>query len=91
MGMAERERATSSMVGQAGGHGGHGAGAEARKRVPGFPQDMFMPMDDAVAKPETAGMARGWSGAMQGMMTTVRVLPPDRYDEVMRRVRGGTR
>jgi len=29
----------------------------------------------------------GWSGFMQGMMTFVRVLQPDRYDEVMERVR----
>ena len=30
--------------------------------VPGYPQDMFMVMDDLVAKPETYGMRRGWSG-----------------------------
>ncbi len=51
--------------------------------VPGFPQDMFMPMDEAVAKPETYGLRRGWSGAMMGMMTLVRVLPPDLYEKVM--------
>jgi hypothetical protein len=48
---------------------------------------MWMVMDDEVAKPETYGMAPGWTGAMQGMMTTVRVLPPDKYDDIMRRVR----
>ena len=56
-------------------------------RVPGYPQDMMMPMDDAVAKPETWALAPGWSGGMMGMMTLVRVLPPNLYDEVMARVR----
>jgi hypothetical protein len=32
-------------------------------------------------------MAKGWTGAVQGMMAIVRVLPPEKYDEVMRRVR----
>jgi manganese oxidase len=44
---------------------------------------------DAVASPETEGLAPGWTGAMMGMMTTVRVLPPDRYDAIMARVRSG--
>jgi hypothetical protein len=48
---------------------------------------MMMPMDAEVAKPETYGLAEGWTGATQGMMTLVRVLPPDRYEEVMRRIR----
>lgn len=59
--------------------------------VPGFPQDAFMEgpmmaMDKMVAKPENYGLPAGWSGFMQGMMTFVRVLPADEYDEVMRRV-----
>jgi hypothetical protein len=88
---ATAERPVTPMVGQApvqGGHAGHEArpGGSAAKRVPGFPQDMFMPMDDDVAKPETYGLAKGWSGATQGMMTLVRVLPPDKYDEIMRRI-----
>jgi hypothetical protein len=90
MGMAAEERPVSAMVGQPphGGHGDHGAGnGRRKKRVPGFPQDMMMVMDDEVAKPETHGMAKGWTGAVQGMMAVVRVLPPDRYDEVMKRVR----
>jgi hypothetical protein len=90
MGMAAEERPVSAMVGQPqrGGHGDHGAGnGRGKKRVPGFPQDMMMVMDDEVAKPETHGMAKGWTGAVQGMMAIVRVLPPDRYDEVMKRVR----
>lgn len=56
--------------------------------VPGFPQDAYMEgpmmaMDDMVAKPETYGLRPGWSGFMQGMMTLVRVLPPDQYDHIM--------
>ncbi len=53
--------------------------------VPGFPQDAFMEMgmDEAVAKPETYGLPRNWSANMMGMMTLVRVLPPDKYDEIM--------
>jgi hypothetical protein len=96
MGMAEEEKRLSNAVrpatmqGRNGGHAGHGAHGAASsgppKRVPGFPQDMFMPMDDEVAKPETYGLAKNWTGATQGMMTLVRVLPPDRYDDIMRRV-----
>jgi hypothetical protein len=57
--------------------------------VPGFPQDAFMEspamaMDAMVEKPETHGLRPGWSGYMQGMMTLIRVLPPDRYDEIER-------
>ena len=56
--------------------------------VPGFPQDAFMEspamaMDAAVAKPETFGLRPGWSGYMQGMMTLIRVLPPDQYDHIV--------
>jgi FtsP/CotA-like multicopper oxidase with cupredoxin domain len=52
--------------------------------VSGFPQDAFMEMgmDQSVEKPETAGLARNWSAAMMGMMTTVRVLEDDRYEEL---------
>jgi FtsP/CotA-like multicopper oxidase with cupredoxin domain len=76
--------------------GGHQHGAmkmdEAdRRRVPGYPQDMHMIMDEAVAKPETYGLAPGWSGAVVGMMTLVRVLTSDMYEEVMARVREGRR
>ncbi|HEY9282091.1 MAG TPA: copper oxidase, partial [Pyrinomonadaceae bacterium] len=60
---------------------------DARKRVPGYPQDMFMFMDEEVAKPETYGLPPGWTAAMMGMMTLVRVLPDAQYEEVMRRVR----
>jgi FtsP/CotA-like multicopper oxidase with cupredoxin domain len=64
--------------------------------VPGFPQDAFMegPMmaiDKAVWKPENYGLRRGWSGFMQGMMTLVRVLPPDEYDKIMEMIRENQR
>jgi hypothetical protein len=56
--------------------------------VPGFPQDAYMEgpmmaMDKMVEKPENYGLRPGWSGFIQGMMTFVRVLPPDMYDKVM--------
>jgi hypothetical protein len=62
--------------------------------IPGFPQDAFMEgpmmaMDKMVAKPENDGLPAGWSGFMQGMMTFLRVLPSDEYDDVMRRVERG--
>ena len=56
--------------------------AETPTRFPGYPQDMFMPMDDAVAKPETYGMRPGWSGGTMGMMTVVRVLKPELFDKI---------
>lgn len=63
---------------------------EARgKRTPGYPQDMVMFMDKEVAKPQTYGLPSGWTGSFMGMMTMVRVLPPDMYDEVMRRIQAG--
>ena len=56
--------------------------------VPGFPQDAFMEgpmmaMDKMVDKPENFGLRPGWSGFMAGMMTFVRVLPPDKYNQIM--------
>jgi hypothetical protein len=61
-------------------------------KVPGFPQDAYMegPMmaiDAMVAKPQNSGLPAGWSGFMQGMMTFVRVLPPDEYDQLMKGIR----
>ena len=50
--------------------------------VPGYPQDMFMTMDDEVAKPETYGLQRTWSGGVMGMMTLVRVLEPPLYEKI---------
>jgi len=87
MGMTAAEKPTSPMVGPTphtmpGGHGGQ-AGANRGYSVPGFPQDMWMPMDEEVTKPETYGLPKDWSAALGGMMTLVRVLPPKEYDEIM--------
>ena len=49
---------------------------------PGSPQDMFMVMDNMVAKPETYGLRPGWSGGTMGMMTIVRVLKPELFDKI---------
>lgn len=87
MGMTTREKQTSHAVGQA--PNGSGFQEMARKRVPGYPQDMFMVMDDAVVKPETYGLAPGWTGSMMGMMTVVRVLEPEMYEKVMAMIREG--
>ena len=56
--------------------------------VPGFPQDAYMEspmmaMDKMVEKPENFGLRSGWSGFMQGMMTFVRILPPDMYAKII--------
>ncbi len=56
--------------------------------VPNFPQDSYMegPMmnqDKLVDKPENLGLRPSWSRFMQGMMTFVRVLPPEQYDQVV--------
>ena len=56
--------------------------------VRGFPQDAFMEgplmaIDERVDKPENYGLRPGWSGFMQGMMTFVRVLPPELFDKIM--------
>ncbi len=64
--------------------------------VPNFPQDAYMEgpmmtMDEMVDRPENYGLRAGWSGFMQGMMTFVRVLPPDKYDEVIARMKQAKR
>jgi len=41
-------------------------------------------MDELVRKPETHGLPRNWSAGMMGMMTMVRVLPDEKYDEITR-------
>ena len=91
-GITASEKMVSNAVGQEQQHthATHGAqppSVPVPGRVPGYPQDMWVTMDEAVASPETEGMAPGWTGAMMGMMTTVRVLPPDRYAAIMSRVR----
>jgi hypothetical protein len=80
---ADRERNTSALVGQQAGHEGHMTPSSAQS-VPGYPQDMWMPMDEMVAgKPEVYGLPKNWTGAMMGMMTMIRVLPADMYDKIM--------
>jgi FtsP/CotA-like multicopper oxidase with cupredoxin domain len=81
MGMTRLEQPVSNLVSQEQ-HQEHAHHGFDPKRVPGYPQDMWMTMDDAVAAPETYGMAPGWTGAMMGMMTVVRVLKPDLYERV---------
>jgi len=49
---------------------------------PGYPQDMFMVMDNLVAKPETYGLRPGWSGGTMGMMTIVRVLEAELFEKI---------
>lgn len=63
--------------------------ADNASSVPGFPQDAFMemPMDEIVARPETHGLPPNWSAGMMGMMTMVRVLPDDQYNEIQRLIR----
>jgi len=61
--------------------------AKDADQIPGFPQDAFMEMgmDELVEKPETFGLPENWSAGMMGMMTMMRVLPADKYDEIMQR------
>jgi hypothetical protein len=54
--------------------------------VPGFPQDglMEMPMDAAAGNlPEFIDLPANWSLGMQGMMSLLRVMPPDRYERYL--------
>jgi hypothetical protein len=74
-------------------HVHHAPIASDASSVPGFPQDAFMDMgmDEAVAKPETYGLAKNWSANMMGMMTLVRVLPAEKYDEIIALKQKGTK
>lgn len=60
-----------------------------QKRTPGYPQDMWMTMDDEVAKPETSWLPESWTGSMMGMMTLVRVMPPEKYERMQALIRAG--
>ncbi|HTP68991.1 MAG TPA: copper oxidase [Dongiaceae bacterium] len=73
-------------------HVHHSPIADNANSVPGFPQDAFMEMgmDAAVDKPENYGLPPNWSAGMMGMMTMLRVLPDDQYDEIQRRIRERT-
>ena len=62
---------------------------EEKKKTPGYPQDMMMIVDDDVAKPETWGLAPGWTASVMGMMTLVRVLPQDRYNKIVAMIKEG--
>jgi manganese oxidase len=68
-------------------HVHHSPIADNSNSVRGFPQDAYMEMgmDEAVEKPETHGLPPNWSAGMMGMMTLIRVLPDDQYDEIIRR------
>jgi manganese oxidase len=68
-------------------HVHHSPIADNANSVKGFPQDAFMEMgmDEAVERPETYGLPPNWSAGMMGMMTLVRVLPDDQYNEIVRR------
>ena len=70
-------------------HVHHSPIAENANSVPGFPQDAFMEMamDAAVAKPETYGLPANWSAGMMGMMTMVRVLPDNEYNQIQNLIR----
>ena len=74
----------------------HGDVAPDANNVPNFPQDAYMEgpmmnMDRLVDKPENLGLRPNWSRFMQGMMTFVRVLPPEQYDRVLTAMREASR
>lgn len=55
-----------------------------KKKVPGYPQDMWMVEDEKYNwKPENFGLRKGWTGGMMGMMTMVRVVKPEVYDKIL--------
>ena len=88
-----QNKAMAAMPGMAVAPGDIAANANA---VPGFPQDAYMEgpgmaMDQMVDKPENFGLRPGWSGFMMGMMTFVRVLPPEQYDQVITRMKQAQR
>ncbi len=77
----ERAVANGRMPGMGSGGG--------RGLVPGFPQDMFGMNEyteaqvKKLSRPETRGMRRDWFKGVEGLMTVVRVLPPELYDKVV--------
>jgi manganese oxidase len=70
-------------------HVHHSPIAENANSVPGFPQDAFMEMamDAAVERAETHGLPANWSAGMMGMMTMLRVLPDEQYNEIQSLIR----
>ena len=96
--MSEQAVANGPVSAEQAQHAGHGAQhhhhgfdtevAKDANSVPGFPQDAMMEgpgmaIDELVEKPETYGLPKGWSGYTMGMMTLIRVLPPETYDQIM--------
>ena len=68
-------------------HAGHGGAA---KTVPGFPQNMAGMMTRSKKEIEklnsrwqTRGMRKDWFDGVEGLMTVVRVLPPELYERVV--------
>jgi len=78
----ERPVTNAPLAGADADEAGQHAGMPQMPMVPGYPQDMFMAMDEAVTKPETLGLRPTWSGGVMGMTTLVRVLEPERFDEI---------
>ena len=86
----DRQQPTANTATAPDEHAGH-LDAEAKKVV-GYPQDMWMVTDEPYKdKPETFGLRPGWTGAMMGMMTLVRVLPPAKFDEISALIARGPR
>jgi manganese oxidase len=96
LGISSTSDAMPNMPGMDHSMHGHGGMPEMKmpelpanaNQVPLFPQDAYMEgpmmaMDKEVEKPETHGLPSGWSGFIAGMMTLVRVLPPEQYNRVM--------
>lgn len=86
--------AAGQTGGASGSHAGHNSIDPAmdmypkddpeKKKVPGYPQDMWMVEDEKYNwKPENFGLRKGWTGGMMGMMTLVRVVTPEVYDKIM--------
>ena len=50
-----------------------------------------MAMDQMVEKPENYGLRPGWSGLHAGHDDLLRVLPPEKYDEVVARMKQAQR
>ncbi len=87
-------RGTGEQTGdERGVRNGPGMGGRAKDpgyKVPGYPQDMMDMMGmhppehvKKFNKPETRGMRRSWFTGVEGLMTVIRVLPPDLYDKVV--------
>jgi len=78
--MNQMQAMVGPMHGEFGEHAGH------RPPTPGFPQDMWTPMDHLAGdKPEIVGLPPQWTGAMMGMMTLVRVVEPELFERIERR------